>query len=157
MSALEMIRSYVEYHVDMTRLVWDSIGHISEDQFLTDDASSRGSIRDRMVHIISTDRRWLVTLKNQTDVGHLRSEDYPTRGAVREVFERVARDMEGYIRWLSDEELEQRATDMPWPRWSMLLHIINHGTHHRAIVLQKLAEFGAPVIDQDFILWLRRQ
>jgi uncharacterized damage-inducible protein DinB len=157
MSALEMIRSYIEFHVDMTRLVWDSIGHISEEQFLADDAHSRGSIRDRMVYVTSTDRRWLAALRNQADVGLLKPEDYPTREAAREVFESVAKDMEGYIRWLGDEELAGRAKDMPWPRWSMLLHIINHGTHHRAIVLQRLADFGAPIFDQDFILWLRRQ
>lgn len=157
MSALEMIRTYVEYHVDMTRLVWNSIAQISDEQFLMDDASSLGSIRDRMVHITSTDRRWLAVLKNQVDVGHLKSEDYPTREAAREVFESVAKDMEGYVRWLSEEELERNATGMPWPRWTMLLHLINRGTELRAIVLQRLVEFGVSPFDQNFILWLRRQ
>ncbi|MEW6403192.1 MAG: DinB family protein [Chloroflexota bacterium] len=157
MSALEMIRSYIEYHVDMSRLVWESIGHITEEQFLADDGHFRGSIRDHMLYIISTDRRWLAALKNQADMGPLNAQDYPTREAACAFFESVSKDMENYIRWLGEPELESRAKDMPWPRWSIILHLINHGTHHRAIVLQRLADFGAPVFDQDFLLWLRRQ
>jgi len=35
-----------------------------------------------------------------------------------------------------------------------LLHMVNHGTDHRATVLQRLDEFGAPSFGQDVILWL---
>ncbi len=157
MSSLEMIRTYVEYHVDMTRLVWDSIARISEEEFLAGDTYARGSVRDLMVQITSTDRRWLAALKNQRDVGHLRAQDYPTRETAREAFELVAKEMEEYVRWLGEGELGRNATDMPWPRWTMLLHIINRGTELRTVVLQRLAEFGVPAFDQDFILWLRRE
>ena len=152
-----MIRSYIEYHVDVTRLVWDSIAQISEEQFLEYDVHTQGSIRDHMIQITSIDRRWLAALKNQADIGHLEFEDYPTRAAARETFEGVAQEMEDYVRWLGEQELEGRPTNMPWRRWTMLLHIINQGTHQRALVLQRLAALGAPTVDHDFILWLRRE
>jgi uncharacterized damage-inducible protein DinB len=40
------------------------------------------------------------------------------------------------------------------PRWAILLHLVNHGTDHRATVLEKLTDLGAPTFDQDFIFWL---
>ena len=47
---LELIKSFVASHLDMTRRVWDSIDHITDEQFLEDFAYSRGSIRNLMVH-----------------------------------------------------------------------------------------------------------
>lgn len=41
---LDQIKTIVEYHLDVTRHVWDSINEISDHQFLADDACSRGSI-----------------------------------------------------------------------------------------------------------------
>ena len=64
---LELIKTFIEYHIDMTRRVWDSINQITDEQFLADDAYSRGSIRNLMVHLASTDRRWLAGLKNLED------------------------------------------------------------------------------------------
>ncbi len=154
MSSLDIIKTYIEYHIDITRCVWDSIDKITDEQFLSDDSYSRGSIRNLMVHLASTDRRWLAGLKNQPDVGHLKFEDYPTRAAAREVFESVAKDLFDFVNNLSEDELAQHANGIPSPRWQILLHIINHGTDHRSTVLQRLHELGAPTFDQDFILWL---
>lgn len=151
---IELIKTFIEYHIDMSRRVWDSIDQISKEQFLADDAYSRGSIRNLMVHLTSTDRRWLAGLKNQPDVGHLKFEEYPTRKVAREVSENVAEDLTGYVNALDAEELLQNANDIPAPRWTVLLHLVNHGTDHRSTVLQKLTELGAPTFDQDFILWL---
>ena len=151
---LELIKTFIEYHIDMSRRVWDSIDQITDEQFLADDAYSRGSIRNLMVHLASTDRRWLAGLKNADDVGHLKFEDYSTRATARNVFEQVAKGLAEYANTLNDAELAQNPNNLPNPRWTVLFHMINHGTDHRATVLQKLTEFGAPTFDQDFILWL---
>jgi uncharacterized damage-inducible protein DinB len=149
-----MIKTLVEYHLAMTRRVWDSIGQITEEQFLADDAYSRGSIRNLMVHLASTDRRWLAGLKGLPDVGHLNFADYPSRDSARALFEQVAKDLTDYVAALTDAELEQPSAEIPNPRWQILLHLVNHATDHRATVLQRLHELGAPTFDQDFILWL---
>lgn len=154
MPSLEMIRTYLDYHLVMTRRVWDSIDRITDEQFLQDDAYSRGSIRNFMVHLASTDRRWLAGLKDQPDAGHLKFEDYSDRAGARVVFESVARDLADYAAVLSEAGLEGNPADIPNPRWQVLLHMVNHGTDHRATVLEKLQEFGAPTFAQDFILWL---
>ncbi len=107
-----------------------------------------------MVHLASTDRRWLAGLKNLPDVGHLKFEDYSTRAAAREAFEQVAEDLDDYVNSVSADELGQNPKDLPNPRWTFLLHMVNHGTDHRSTVLQRLHELGAPTFDQDLITWL---
>src|SRR5262245_53694175 len=123
---LELVKTFVEYHLDMTRRVWDSINHITDEQFLAEDAYSRGSIRNLMVHLTSTDRRWLVGLKNAADVGHLKFEDFSTRGQAHHVFEQVAKDLIEYVNTLTEEELNQNPNGVPNPRWQVILHLINH-------------------------------
>ena len=154
MATIDIIKTMIEYHIATTRRVWESIDRISDEQFLADDAYSRGSIRNLMVHLASTDRRWLTGLKNLPDVGHLKFEDYPTRVAAREAFESVADDLTDYVNHMSEEELSQNSNGSPGPRWQILLHMINHGTDHRSTVLQKLTEYGAPTFDQDLVFWL---
>jgi uncharacterized damage-inducible protein DinB len=154
---LELIKTFIEYHLDMTRRVWDSINYITEEQFLADDAYSRGSVRNLMVHLTSTDRRWLAGLRNAEDVGHLRFEDFATRAEAHQIFEQVTQDLSEYVNSLTEEEINQNPNDVPNPRWQVLLHLINHGTDHRSTVLQRLHEFGAPTFDQDFITWIWRK
>ena len=151
---LELVKTFIEYHIDMTRRVWDSINQITDEQFLADDAYSRGSIRNLMVHLSSTDRRWLAGLKNREDVGHLKFEDYTTRAQAREAFESVAKDLADYSSTLTEVDLNSPNDKVAEPRWQVILHIINHGTDHRSTVLQRLHEFGASTFDQDFIMWL---
>ena len=149
-----MIKTFTEYHIDMTRRIWNSIDQITDEQFLEDDAYSRGSIRNLMVHLASVDRRWLAGLRNLEDVGHLKFEDYLTRAAAREIYESVMKDLAEYIPTLTEADLNLPNDKIAEPRWQILLHIINHGTDHRSTVLQRLHEFGAPTFDQDFVIWL---
>lgn len=60
-----MVRTLVNSHAAMTRRVWDSIGQIREELSLSEDANSRGSIRNLLVHLASTDCRWLSGLNNE--------------------------------------------------------------------------------------------
>ena len=153
MSSVEMIRKFIEYHYALSRRVWESIDQITEEQFVQNDAYSRGSIRNLMVHLANSDRRWLAGLKNQPDVGNLKFEDYHNQDVARALFEQVAQDVTEYVDTLTDAELEENPNGMPGSRWQALLHMVNHGTDHRSIVLERLHTLGAPTFDQD-ILWL---
>ena len=156
MVSREMLQTYVEYHHAITRRVWDSIEKITEAQFLADDSYSRGSIRNLMVHIAHTDLNWLTVLKNLPDIRRQlkRFEDYADRGTVRVHWDSVASDLTKYLNNVSEAELNENPKAIPAGRWTVFLHIVNHGTDHRSTVLQKLTEFGAPNFDQDFMTWL---
>lgn len=155
MTALENIRLYIEYHLALSRKAWESIDQLTDAQFFQDDAYSQGSVHHLMVHITGVDRRWLAGLKNLPDAGPLKVDDYPpTRSGARAFFESVAKDLTDYMATLSEAELLAIPPNIPSSRMSVLMHIVNHGTDHRATVLQKLNAFGAPSFGQDFIPWL---
>lgn len=151
---LDLIQLYVTYHVETTRRVWDLIDTISDEQFLAEDGYSQGSIRNLMVHLASVDRRWLAGLKNLDDVGHLKQEDFLTRTAAREAFENVAKDLSEYVSTLTEDILNNPTDKVDRPQWQILLHLVNHGTDHRASVLQRLNELGVKTFPQDLVIWL---
>ncbi|HCR71335.1 MAG TPA: hypothetical protein DIW23_07830 [Anaerolineae bacterium] len=151
---LDLIKLYIEYHIETTRRVWDSIEQITEEQFLANSIYSHGSIRNLMVHLTSVERRWLAGLKNGEDVPHLKQENYDSIAKAREIFEVINKDLGDYVINLAEEKLNQPIEKLSEPTWQILLHLVNHGTDHRAIVLHKLTELGAPTFEQDFILWL---
>ena len=150
---LDLIKLFVEYHIEMTRRVWDLIDTITDEQFLADEIYSHGSIRNLMIHLASVDRRWLDGLKNLDDVGHLKQEDFLTRAAAREAFETAAKDLSEYVLTLTEDVLNKPTDKVDRPQWQILLHLINHGTDHRATVLQQLNELGVKTIPQDLVMW----
>lgn len=158
MPGMDLIRSFIDYDIAMTGRVWDSIGAITEAQFLADDQYSRGSIRNLMVHLAHTNLRWLTGLKNLPDEpGKFKPYDsYTDRASTRRYSESVRAQVAAYIRGLSEAELHEQPIDIPGPRWEVLLHMVNHGTDHRSTVLQRLHELGAPTFDQDYIIWLSK-
>src|SRR6185503_15959678 len=100
-----LIKSFMEYHLEMTHRVWDSIDQITDEQFLTDDAYSRGSIRNLMVHLAATDSNWLAGLKNipeDQDEPGKKLEDYADRSIVREFWDITAKDLATYIENLTE-------------------------------------------------------
>lgn len=160
MSKKDLFYTFIKYHVDMSRRVWDSIDQITEEQFLTDDPYSRGSIRNLMVHLTNTDSNWLAGLKNipeDQEAPRKKYEDYPDRASVRAYWDETATNLTDYAENATEMEVEENPIEIPHPRWQVLLHMINHGTDHRSTVLQRLHELGAPTFDQDFIFWLESQ
>ena len=151
---LDLIQLYIEYHIEMTRRVWDLIDTITDEQFLSVDDYSQGSIRNLMVLLASVDGVWVAGLKNLEDVGHLKQDDFLTCAAARGAFENVAKDLSVYVSTLTEDALNKPTDKIDQPQWQILLHLVNHGTDHRATVLQQLNEFGVKTFPQDLVMWL---
>jgi uncharacterized damage-inducible protein DinB len=154
MSTLETVRTMIAYNCALHRRTWDSIDTLSKAQFQREVKYSHGSLHNHMLHIASVDRRWLSGLKELPDVGHLKAEEYATRESVHIAFDDIMKDVTEYVAGLTEAEIERTPAGLPGPRWLILLHLVNHGTDHRAQVLRILTDFGAPTFDQDFVKWL---
>jgi uncharacterized damage-inducible protein DinB len=152
----EPVHVYLQYHYALTRRLWESIQHLSDEQFVAQIPYSRGSIRDHLVHLATTDTRWLRGLQGQPDARLLKFNpaDYPTRQAAQTLWDGVAQDALAYISGLDDDAMQRTPPGMPGPAWQVLMHLANHGTDHRAQVLRALHDFGAPTFDQDLIYYL---
>ena len=151
MQNIDMIRAMLDYHHKRMEMLWDSIMTLTDEQFTADVPYSHGSVRNHMVHLANVDRGWVRGLKEEPNArsGGAKIEDYSTRESTRELWQSSVSFVKDYLDTLDDAALVKTPQNMPMPVWQTLLHLVNHGTDHRAQVLQILTDFGAPTFDQD--------
>ena len=155
MDAKTMLQSMIEYHIAAIRKTWDVIDSMVEErEFLQEFGFSWDSIRNEMVHVASVDRRWLAGLMEQDVPAHVEFETLADRASARIFAESVLQSLHDYCSTLTEAEIGKTPGKLPGSRWQILLHIVNHGTDHRARVLAMLERLGKPQFDQDYIYFL---
>jgi uncharacterized damage-inducible protein DinB len=59
---------------------------------------------------------------------------------------------------LRDDMLDQKpfaeGEDKDLVQWQVLLHVVNHGTDHRAQTLRLLNDLGVKTVSQDYIFYV---
>lgn len=156
------IRSLFEYNCAMHRRLWNCIAHLSDAQYVEETGYSLGSVRNHMVHLMGVDERWLARVQDAPLPPRVNYADFPTQAATLAYWNGVETGVLDYVRTVDDAALQREIHfDMPHRGgtktnhvWEILAHVVNHGTDHRAQVLTLLHGFGAPTLEQDFILYL---
>ncbi len=157
------IRSLIAYHHDTYDRVWDSVARLTPEQFLEPVNYSIGSIRDHLMHVAATDQRWIARLNGDDPLpARLVWETYATIPAARTKWD----DIRDYVRAhgdrLTDAGMDDVLTyDFPHRgglkqmlRWQVYVHLVNHGTDHRAQLLALLHRHGGATFEQDYMLYL---
>ena len=156
MGIAELARTMVEYNDALHRQMWKSIYQLTDDLFTASIEYSHGSIRNQMVHLAAVDGRWTRGLKCQPDARSFNphADDYPTSNSVFALWDPIAREFCDLVNGMDEEQLMSVPCGMNEPTWQVILHVVNHGTDHRAQVLRALHDFGAPTFSQDLIIHL---
>jgi uncharacterized damage-inducible protein DinB len=55
---------------------------------------------------------------------------------------------------LFDKPIKEPEEDQVLIVWQVLLHVVNHGTDHRAQLLRQLNDLGVKTISQDYIFYV---
>ncbi len=150
-----IFRSYYDYHFAQNRELWDSyIMVLSQEQFTRPSAYSIGSVRNHIVHLIGVDDVWFSELCNIEPLKPLDSDD---RQAIRAHWDAVEGRMRDYLGRLRDDMVSQKPIRLEEDKdlmvWQVLLHVINHGTDHRAQLLRLMNDLGVTTGPQDYIFY----
>ncbi|MBI2912210.1 MAG: DinB family protein [Chloroflexi bacterium] len=163
---LEALHTLFAYNRLATQRVLDAAELLTPEQWLAPQTAGRGPIRDTLVHVVSSQRRWLAagagSLPPQdTSWGLVEPADFPDVAAVRALFQTVDEETQRFLETLTDPMLEQvRVRRTPSGNefrcllWQMLLHAANHGTQHRSEVAAMLTAFGHSPGDLDLLRFL---
>ena len=84
---LQAIRELFDYNYWAFDRIWEAIDHLDDEGFISEFRYSFGSIRNQIIHLISSHRRWLYRLQLKEPVLHLDFNDYPTQALVREIWD----------------------------------------------------------------------
>lgn len=125
---------------------------------------SIGSIRNHVVHLMSVDQRWIARVTEADLPDRLEYADYPTRAAARAKWEVIRTHILDAIDIMDAAHLNRQIVyDMSHRGgikqnavWEILVHMVNHGTDHRAQMMAMLFTLGAPTTEQDLMFYLWR-
>lgn len=151
-------RHFYDYHFTENRTIWDNcVTPLSHEQFTQDVDYSHGSVRDQIVHLMSIDDTWFSGLRGVEIPEPLDPADFDDRKIIRAHWDNVERNMRDYLAELRDDMLFDKplaGEDKDLILWQVLLHVVNHGTDHRAQLLRLLNDLGVKTTSQDYIFFV---
>lgn len=155
----EVFRYFYEYHFAENRKLWEVyVASLPQEQFTREVNYSHGSVRNQIVHLISVDDTWFSGLRGVEIPQPLDPADFEDREVIRAHWDRVEQNMRDYLATLRDEMLSQKpfteGEDKDLILWQVLLHVVNHGTDHRAQILRLLNDLVVRTTSQDYIFYV---
>ena len=155
----DAFRHLYGYHFAENRALWDRcIAQLSREQFTQPVDYSRGSIRDQVVHLMDVDAVWFSELRGVEPPAEIAPAVDDDRADLRARWDRIELDMRAYLSELRDDMLltqpiREPEEDQVLYVWQVLLHVVNHGTDHRAQLLRVLHDLGVETTSQDYIFY----
>lgn len=155
----ETLRTHLAYTEWATARLIGAARDLSPDDLVRDFGTADKSVLGTLTHLFGADRVWLVRIRGGV-------QEWPGNPALDELASRwsaVFRDWQGWAAGLSDSAVTERISyrDLkgnPWitPVWQIVLHVVNHGTHHRGQVSGFLRSMGKTPPPLDLIAFYRQ-
>lgn len=149
------------YNSWANRRLLSAVRTLRPEQYTAPNSYPCGNLRDTLIHILSAERSWLARWQEQDARPGLTAADLPTLDELVEQWRNDDGRHHAYLATLNDADLHQRityslgdgtrATD--W-RWTVMAHLVNHGTQHRAEAAQMLTDYGHSPGDLDLLDFL---
>jgi uncharacterized damage-inducible protein DinB len=157
---MRAFRQFYDYHfAENQKILTAYLPQLTEDQFNQDCHYSHGSVHHQIFHLLNVDDAWFSGLRDEPYPDQLSPQDFASPHALRSYAQQVEQKMRDYLESLTDEKLLEKPLpnndeDKDLLLWQVLLHVVNHGTDHRAQILRQLNEFGVQTGPQDYIFYV---
>ena len=155
---IDALRHFFDYHFAMNRSMWEQyVTQLTDEQFNQPVAYSLGSVREQIIHLIRVDEAWFSDLSRASLPDPVNPDELTDRASVRAYADQVEQLVRDYLANLQDKQLFERpleGEDKDLLLWQVLLHVVNHGTDHRAQILRLIHDFGVQTSSQDYIFYV---
>jgi uncharacterized damage-inducible protein DinB len=153
------IRSLYDYNAWANGRVFDAASALSDDELSRDLATSHGSVKGTLTHIVAGEWIWLMRCEGTSPTALLDPADFPNLNSLRARLALVEHGRKDYLDGLSDESLPNlisylNLAGQRWEYWldHILQHVVNHSTYHRGQVTGMLRQLGiGSVPTTDFL------
>lgn len=143
------LETFYDYNYWAYQKIWPVISQLTPEEFTRAVAGGYGSIRNTMVHLLSTEWGWLSRCGGHPRGASLKAEDYPTVEPLLKDWKKTEGYMREFLSKLDDEDLSKNVEyqggegqKRSMPLGELLHHSIIHGAHHRGQVAVLLRELG---------------
>ncbi|MCB0114108.1 MAG: DinB family protein [Caldilineaceae bacterium] len=157
------LQTIYDYNYWANGRILAAAAQLSQEQFVAIPASSGGSMRGTIVHVLDAEYAWRMLLQHKTldHFRELKADDFPTVAALAERWREDEQSMRAWLATLTDADLAgtiRYTTDEGGTRervlWHCLWHVVNHGTQHRSEAAVLLTDYGCSPGGLDFTAFL---
>ena len=147
-----------EYNYWATRRILTASAQVSPEQFTVPASHSFGSLRGTLVHTLDAEYSWRMLLQHNTleTFREMKDEDFPSFDPLKQRWVQEKELMRAYLASLSEQDVSGivRYTTPEGEKrervlWHCLLHVVDHGTHHRSEAAAILTDYGHSPGDLD--------
>jgi uncharacterized damage-inducible protein DinB len=157
----ETLRIHLDYTAWAATRLLDASVQLSAEELNRDFGTADKSVVGTLAHVFAADRVWIGRIQGQPPAKFISDEDRELVLLQRE-WPAVLHSWQEWAAGLTDENVTQVASyhdlkgnawTTPW--WKIVLHVVNHGTHHRGQVSGFLRAMGHKPPPLDLIAYYR--
>jgi len=157
------IRTLFDYNYWANGKILTAAAGMGAEELSAPTSLSHGSLLATLVHTQAVEWMWRTRCeKGDSPPRYIPPERFLGVESVRVAWAEEEKATRAFLGALTDGRLNEpvryasrRGEGREAVLWQVLVHVVNHGTHHRAEAGLRLAELGRPPGNLDFLLYLR--
>ena len=159
----DTLRTHLAYTTWASRRLVDAAARLGPEELTRDFQTADQSVLRTLAHVFAADRIWLARLTQAPAPQFITEADYSLAVLQNDWPALLAR----WGRWaagLTDESAQaivaykdMKGNPYSQPLWQLVLHVVNHGTHHRGQVSGFLRVMGHTPPPLDLVFYYREQ
>jgi uncharacterized damage-inducible protein DinB len=157
----DTLRTHLDYTTWATRRLLAAAAQLSEEELTRDFGSADKNVVGTLAHIFAADRVWMSRIEGKPPGMFISPEDRDLALLARD-WPALLDVWKDWAAELTDESVatviyykDNKGQDWQAPLWQIILHVVNHGTHHRGQVSGFLRAMGHAPQPLDLIAYYR--
>jgi uncharacterized damage-inducible protein DinB len=155
-----------EIHTSYDYLAWAhertmaTVFELTSEEFTCDLSPGPRSVRDTLVHMMSSEWLWLSRWHGVSPGARLDPEAFPTPEAVEERWRRIRAELQRFLGQVREPDLlrplpyvSTEGEERRLPLACAMEHVVNHATYHRGQVAALLRRLGKEPLATDLVLY----
>lgn len=152
------ILTLYKYNQWANHKILNAAANISLEQFLADATYPHGGLRGTLVHALFAEWIWRNRWEGNSPTFRIKPDEFPTFQALRERWLAEEKRLMDFVESVTDEQLNcpfqyknTKGVPLEHILWKAMVHVVNHGSQHRAEAAALLTDFGCSPGDVDMI------
>ncbi len=144
----DVLRMHLNYTSWASARLMEAVRDLSDTELRQDFGTADKTLIGTLVHIFGADRIWLSRVQGHSSE-LVPGPEYHDPAVLQPAWKSIRDGWESWANGMSDGDLQREISyhDLrrnPWhtPLWQVVLHVVNHGTHHRGQAAGFLRSMG---------------
>jgi uncharacterized damage-inducible protein DinB len=157
----DTLRLHLDYSAWASNRLLSVAATLTPEELTRDFKTSDKNVLDTLVHVFAADRIWLSRIRGSAPTTFINPEDRQL-AVLQNAWPALQQQWKQWAVPLTDHDVPAKIAyrDLkgnPWeqPLWQIVLHVVNHGTHHRGQASGFLRAMGHPPPALDLIAFYR--